>query len=227
MKVAVLFSGGKDSVFALHRAIEQGRDIAVLVAIKSENPYSYMFHIPNIDMVKLQAKAIGIPIIFRKTKGIKEKELKDLELALKKAMRDYKIEGVVSGAVASQYQRFRIEAICSDLGLRSLALLWHLDPEIYLTELIKAGFKVIITSVSAHGFDESWLGRELNTETLEKLKLMHQRYGIHLSGEGGEFETIVLDGPVFKKKIEIQEAEKIWKGDHGQYVIKKAKLVKK
>ena len=143
------------------------------------------------------------------------------------AKRQYKIEGVVSGAVASEYQRYRIEAVCGDLGLRSLALLWHLDPERYLNELIKAGFKVIITSVAAEGFDSSWLGKELTLETLEELKQLHQRYGIHISGEGGEFETFVVDGPIFKKKIEILDAEKVWKGDHGYYIIKKAKLSRK
>ena len=227
MKVAVLFSGGKDSVFALHRAIEQGRDVAVLIVLKSANPYSYMFHVPNIDLVKMQAKALKIPIIFKKTEGIKEKELKDLKAALMQAKRQYKIEGVVSGAVDSDYQRYRIEAVCGDLGLRSLALLWHLDPETYMVELFKAGFKVIITAVAAEGFDESWLGKELSMETLEELKILHQRYGIHISGEGGEFETLVIDGPIFKKKIEILDAEKIWKGDNGQYIIKKAKLSRK
>jgi len=227
MKVAVLFSGGKDSVFALHRAIEQGRDVAVLIVLKSANPYSYMFHVPNIDLVKMQAKALKIPIIFKKTEGIKEKELKDLKAALTQAKRQYKIEGVVSGAVASDYQRYRIEAVCGDLGLRSLALLWHLDPETYMIELIKAGFKVIITAVAAEGFDEHWLGKELSMEALEELKILHQRYGIHISGEGGEFETLVIDGPIFKKKIEILDAEKIWKGDNGQYIIKKAKLSRK
>lgn len=227
MKVAVLFSGGKDSVFALHRAKEQGRDVAVLVALKSTNPYSYMFHIPNIDLVKLQAEAIGTPIIFKKTKGLKEKELKDLKSALLQAKRKFKIEGVVSGAVASDYQRYRIEAVCADLGLKSLAVLWHLDPEKYLIELIKAGFKVIITSVAAEGFDDSWLGKELNMETLEELKQLHQRYGVHISGEGGEFETFVVDGPIFKKKIEILDAEKTWKGDHGYYLIKDVKLSRK
>lgn len=227
MKVAVLFSGGKDSVFALYRALEHGREIAVLVAMKSANPYSYMFHIPNIDLVKMQAEALKLPIMFKKTPGIKEKELRELKAALTQAKRKYKIEGVVSGAVASEYQRYRIEAVCADLGLRSLAPLWHLDPERYLAELIKAGFKVIITAVASDGFDESWLGRELNMETLEDLKKLHQRYGIHISGEGGEFETMVVDGPIFKKRLEIVEAEKKWMGDHGYYIIKKAKLVRK
>jgi len=227
MKVAVLFSGGKDSVFSLYRAIGQGRDVVVLVAMNSENPYSYMFHIPDINLVKMQADALKLPILFKKTPGIKEKELKELKAALNHAKRKYKIEGVVSGAVASEYQRYRIEAVCADLGLRSIAPLWHLDPERYLTELIRAGFKVIITSVSSEAFDESWLGRELNMEALADLKKLHQRYGIHISGEGGEFETFVVDGPIFKKRIDILEAEKKWFGDHGQYIIKKAKLSRK
>jgi len=227
MKIAALFSGGKDSTFALHRAIGQGREVACLITLKSANPASYMFHVPNVDMVKLQAKALGIPLIFKKTPGIKEEELKDLKAALTAAKRQYKIEGVVSGAIASEYQRYRVEAVCADLGLKSIAPLWHLDPERYLIELIKEGFEAIIVSVAAGGFDASWLGRKLDLQTLEDLKRVRDKFGVHIGGEGGEYETLVIDGPIFTKRIEIVDAEKIWKEDSGVFIVKKAKLVKK
>ena len=227
MKVAVLFSGGKDSTYAMHRAMEQGREIVCLVSLRSKNPDSYMFHVPNIDMVKEQSKAIGIPILFRSTEGIKEKELKDLRNVLLEAKKKYNIEGVVSGAVASEYQRYRVETVCADLGLKSIAPLWHLDPKRYMTDFINDGFKALIVSVAADGFSKDWLGKPINLETWEELQKLHDKFGIHIGGEGGEIETFVTDGPIFKKKIEIEDAEKVWNHDAGVYVIKKFKLAKK
>ncbi|MEM2874370.1 MAG: TIGR00289 family protein [Candidatus Nanoarchaeia archaeon] len=228
MKVAVLYTGGKDSTLALYRAIQQGREVVCLVTLRSENPISYMFHTSNIDLVKsLQAKAIGVPVIFKKTKGIKEEELKDLKAALQEAIKKYKIEGVVSGANASEYQRYRVEAVCADLGLRSIAPLWHLEPEQYITEFIKEGFEAIFVSVSTGGMGPDWLGRKFDLQALDDLKKLRAKFGAHIGGEGGEYETFVIDGPVFNKKIEIIDAEKVWGQDRGIYVIKKAKLVKK
>lgn len=227
MKVAALFSGGKDSTFSVYRATQQGRDVVCLIAMKSANPASYMFHVPNIDLVKLQSRALGIPLIFRRTAGVKEEELKDLKLALTAAKKLYKIQGVVSGAIASEYQRFRVEAVCADLGLKSLAPLWHLDADRYMAELVREGFDIIISSVASDGFEPGWLGRKLDILALEDLKKLRDKYGMHISGEGGEYETLVLDGPMFKKKIVIQKAENLWKGDSGVYVIKKAKLASK
>jgi len=227
MRVAALFSGGKDSTFSVYRAIQQGRDIACLIAMKSANPASYMFHVPNIDIVKLQSRALGIRLIFKRTAGVKEEELKDLKSALTAAKKLYKIQGVVSGAIASEYQRYRVEAVCADLGLKSLAPLWHLDPERYLVELIREGFEIIFSSVASDGFDSSWLGRKLDMQALEDLKRLRDKYGMHIGGEGGEYETLVLDGPIFNKKIVIQKSENQWKGDSGFFIVKKAKLASK
>ncbi len=227
MKVAALYSGGKDSTYALHRATQQGREVVVLICMKSKNMSSYMFHTPNIDLVRLQAKALGMPLIFKNTEGQKEKELADLKTAISEAKRKYNIEGVVSGAVASEYQRYRIETICADLGLRSICPLWHLDSERYLSEFLKDGFQAVFTGIAAQGLTPDWLGKPLTTETLEELKLLHHKFGIHLSGEGGEYETLVVDGPIFKKKLVIENAETVWRGDSGFYLVKKAKLAVK
>ena len=227
MKVAALYSGGKDSTYALHRAMQQGREVVVLITIKSKNQSSYMFHIPNIDMVKLQAKALGIPLIFRKTEGLKEKELVDLKAAIAEAKKKYQIEGIVCGAVASEYQRYRVETICADLGLRSICPLWHLDSEKYIHEFLKDGFEAIFTGIAAQGLTPIWLGKPLSSETLEELKQLHHKFGVHLSGEGGEYETLVTDGPIFKKRLVIEKAETLWRGDSGFYIVKKAKLVTK
>ncbi|MBI2040504.1 MAG: TIGR00289 family protein [DPANN group archaeon] len=227
MKLASLYSGGKDSTYSLYLAMQRGHEITVLISLKSKNQASYMFHIPNIDLVKLQAKALGIPLIFRKTEGVKEEELADLRAAISEAKEKYKIEGVVSGAVASEYQRQRIAKICEELGLESVCPLWHLEPERYISEFLKDGFEAIFAGVAAHGLTEKWLGRPFDSAALRELKELHQKFKIHLSGEGGEYETLVIDGPIFKKKLVIEEAENVWRGDSGVYIVKKAKLVTK
>jgi len=228
MRVAVLYTGGKDSTFATYRAKQQGREVVCLITLKSENQSSYMFHTANIDWVKeLQAKALGIPMIMKKTKGVKEEELKDLKIALQQAIKKYRIEGVVSGANASEYQRYRVETVCADLGLRSIAPLWHLDPEKYIIEMMREGFEIIFSAVSTEGMGKDWLGRAFDMQALEDLKKLHAKFGIHIGGEGGEFETFVINGPLFSKKIQVNVAEKIWQEDHGVFKINDAKLVKK
>ena len=100
MKLAALTSGGKDSIYAMYKASKE-HEIACLITFKSKKSDSYMFHIPNIHLVKLQAKAMNLPLIFMESSGIKEKELDDIRKALKIAIKKYKIKGVVSGALAS------------------------------------------------------------------------------------------------------------------------------
>ena len=171
---------------------------------------------------------MDIPLISLESSGIKEKELRDIEKALKIAIKEYKIKGVVSGALASNYQKERIEKICSKLKISSIAPLWHIDPKKYIKELIDSNFKIIITGIAAEGFDESWLGREINTKAFEELKILNEKTNFHLGFEGGEAETFVLDCPLFKKRVIVEEAKKnIESSCCGQYVIKKARLAKK
>lgn len=204
MKIAALFSGGKDSTYALHWALKQGFDVRYLVSMHSESDESYMYHVPNIHLTELQARAIGIPLIKGTTKGEKEKEVEDL----KRVLESLDIDGVVAGALASRYQKERIERICRELGIRAFSPLWHIDPEEYLRRLIGEGFDVVIVGVSAYGLDEKWLGRKIDEETIEDLKKLHERYGIHIGGEGGEFETFVRDAPFFKYRIVFDDVER-------------------
>ena len=226
MRVAALFSGGKDSTMAVYNALKNGDEVEYLISMISENPHSYMFHVPNIHLTDLLSEAMDIPIVNMTTKGEKEKELEDLKsiLSLLKAAG---IEGIYSGALSSTYQKSRIDKLCEEIGLVSAAPLWHLDPKEYMLEIIELGFEVIITSVSAEGFDKSFLGRKIDEELIKELEILHKKYHIHLAFEGGEAETMVLDGPLFKKKIEILKSKKIWEGDSGSFVVEDAKLVEK
>ena len=118
MKVAVLFSGGKDSVYAAYLAKKQGHKLVCLISVVSENKESYMFHTPNILETKKQAKVMCVPLVIQNTKGEKERELKDLEKILKKVKRRYKVKGIVTGAIQSAYQATRIQKICDNLELK-------------------------------------------------------------------------------------------------------------
>jgi len=203
MKLGVLFSGGKDSTYAAWLAKKQGNELACLISIFSENPESYMFHTPNIDKVKKQAEVMEIPLIIQKTKGVKEAELEDLENAIKKAKQRYKIRGIVSGALASNYQIERISKICKKLKIKSLTPLWDRDEIEYLNELIKNNFKIIIVGVFAYPLDEKWLGRKIEDRFVNEVKILKEKYKIHPAGEGGEFETFVLDCPLFKRSLKV------------------------
>lgn len=226
MKTAVLFSGGKDSTMAVYNALKEGHEVNYLVSVFSDNPASYMFHVANIHITELSAEAMGIPLIKKVTKGIKEEELEDLKNILIE-LKDKGVEAIYSGALFSVYQKSRIDAICEDLGLKSCAPLWHRDPIEYMEEIIELGFEVIITSVAAEGLDESWLGKKIDKDALDKIVELNKKYKIHIGFEGGEAETLVLDGPIFNKGIKVIESENIWEGDSGYFLIKKAELADK
>lgn len=207
-KVACLFSGGKDSVFAVFWAMYNGWD-PILVTVFPE-PYSMMFHHPNAGWTKLQAEAMGLEQVTFKTG--KEGELDKLQQVLSALG----IKGIVTGAIASEYQKQRIDRIGHELGTPTYSPLWHKEP--VLAEELKH-FEIYITAVSAEG-----LGPELLGKNFQELG---NRKNIHPLLEGGEGETFVADAPFFKKKIEILEWEKEWDGVRGVAHIKEAKLIEK
>ncbi len=213
MRLGVLFSGGKDSCYAAYVAKKQGNELACLITMHSDNKDSYMFHTPSIKKTEAQAKVMGIPLMAVKTKGEKEAELVDLEKAIKDAIKKYKIEGVISGALASQYQYERIGKICKKLNIESFTPLWQKDELEYLNELIKNKFKIIITGVAAYPLDGKWLGREINRDFVDKAVDLSNKHKIHIAGEGGEFETFVLNCPLFKKPLKVKDKKISGKGN--------------
>ncbi len=226
MKLGVLFSGGKDSVFACRRAMEKN-EVACLITLVSENEDSYMFHTPNIQCTGLQAEALGLPLLSWLTRGEKEEELQDLEAAIAEAAKRYGIQGVVTGAIESVYQAARVQRICRSLDLWCFNPLWQINQVSYLRLLLSEGFVVIVSGVYAYPFDSSWLGARLTDERIQMLAELQMRYKINPSGEGGELETFVLDGPIFKKQIEILKASTSYDDHRGQYVIEEMQLVDK
>jgi diphthine-ammonia ligase len=224
MKVAVLFSGGKDSAFALWYTQMQGWDVNPIVTVSPQSEDSWMFHYPGIKWTKLQAQAIGIPQVIIPTQGVKEEELEDLSAALQKLAKSSGIDGIVSGAVASEYQRTRLDNICEKVGLRSFAPLWRKNQEQLVKEQIESGFEIIITACNALGLDAKWLGRKLGQSELAELVRLNRRYGLSIAFEGGEAETFVIGAPTFKGRLSIVRSTPRWRGESGYLDLEEVRL---
>ncbi len=220
MKLAALFSGGKDSAFAIYIAQQYGWEITHLITLVSRSQESYMFHVPNIHLTEALAEAMNIPLVKHETAGEKEEELEDLKAALSIPG----IDGVLTGAIASDYQWSRINRVCYDLNLRVFSPLWRKDHAMLVKDMIDAGFEIMIVGVYAYGLDEKWLGRTLDMDAFDELLELRERYGISPAGEGGEFETLVLNAPYFKKRLVIDEMEKEWHRDSGSVRVKSVRI---
>lgn len=221
MKIASLFSGGKDSVYALGWALAQGYE-AILVTMDPQE-YSMMFHHPNVKWTKLQAEAIGINQVVVKT--IHEKELEDLEKALGKLKKENGIQGITTGAVASKYQKDRIETICKRLELECFSPLWHAGNE--TLDKMVSEMEIYITAVAAEGLGKEWLGKPFSELRSEMKKKNTKIKNIHPFLEGGEGETFVCNAPFYKNRILIKGWKTKWDGVRGVAEIESAELIKK
>ncbi|AWR97073.1 diphthine--ammonia ligase [Acidianus sulfidivorans JP7] len=218
MRVCVLFSGGKDSTFALHWAVFKGFEVLCLITLLPKREDSWMFQYPNVNYTDYQAKVMGYNILKFDTSGEKDKELEDLYNALNYAKK-LGAEGIVSGALLSDYQRLNISLICEKLGLRSYTPLWRKNQEKYLLELIEDGFEFIITSISAYGFPYDLIGKIISKKDAEKIIYYSKKYGFNPAFEGGEAETFVVNAPLFKRKLKVEGMVKRIGEENWKYII--------
>ena len=222
MRLAALFTGGKDSTYAAHLAEDLG-ELRYLVTMIPQREDSWMFHTVNIGLASLIAEAYGVEHVAASTSGVKEEELQDL----RRVLEGLDVDAVISGAIASNYQRRRIDKLCQQLGLKHITPLWGRNSAELLKEMLEAGLRIMVTGVAALGLDERWLGRIIDEEALRELLELNRRYGINICGDGGEMETLVLDAPWFRYRVEILEAERLWDGISGVYHIRRAELIPK
>ena len=225
MKLASLFSGGKDSTYSIFKAKQEGHSIECLVTIVPKSDESMLLHYPNMPTTKLQSASMNIPQIYIESKSNDTKFETDLLLeVLKKAIQDYGIEGLVQGGILSEFQKNNFNKICESLNLTLISPVWHKDQKEYMKNLIDSDFHFIVASVSSDGLDEYWLGKEIMREELEKLEKLSKKYGFNQNFEGGEAETLVIDCPIFEYPIKITKAKKIWDGYRGRFEIEEAGL---
>ena len=225
MKLACLFSGGKDSTFAIHLAQKQGHEVVCLLSVFTKSDESHLLHHPNLQWTKLQSESMNIPQLTASSDSEKtEDELSVLSTLLQKAKEKFNIEGLVHGGIKSQFQKEKFESLCVEMDLISLAPLWGTDPLQYMNELIDNNFNFIMTTVTSDGLDDTWLGKPILKSEIEILKKLSEKFKFNLNFEGGEAETFVLDCPLFSNPITINQSEKIWDGYRGRFEIVDAGL---
>ena len=228
-----LFSGGKDSSWALYQALEEGLNVDRLLTVHPSED-SYMYHVPETQLAGVAAESIGIELVEVDPGDLNagnatdsaaqgDAELEPLEEALSDLADDIDLAGVTAGAIESEFQTSRIEEMCDRLGIDLFAPLWQRDPEALAAEMLDAGFEITILQVAAYGLDRSWLGRTLNADAIDELRALSDEYGVHLLGEGGEFETFVTNGPHMDQRIEL-EYDIEWNGDSGRVRITNVRL---
>jgi len=228
LRLGALYSGGKDSNLAIHIMNNQNYEISCLITMLNKLEYSYMFQKADKKVIELQSKALEIPAIFGRTIGVKEEELKDLKKLIKKARDEYCLDGIITGAIYSTYQRNRIFEIAEELNLKIFSPLWHKSQEEELKELLANGFEFVLVKVAALGLNESWLGRAITAKDADELVKLNKKWGVNVAGEGGEYESVVLDCPLFNKKIKILKSSIVKEDENTAfYNIEKAVIVDK
>ena len=220
MRVAALFSGGKDSTYAAYVAMQRGWEVTHLLSIVPEDRESMLFHVPNLHLTPMLAEAMSLPLLQESASAGEAGELE----ALRRIFQRVDADGVVVGAIASDYQHQRVNRVAAETGLRVFAPLWRHDPRRLVRDYLAAGMEIVFSSVSAEGLDESWLGRRWDDDVVEDLLRVQDRCGVHPCGEGGEFETLVLDGPMFSKRVRVVRASPEWQGSSGVWRVTEARL---
>lgn len=203
MRIAVLSSGGKDSSAAWWWAMCRGWDIVSIVTVDVQDGDSHMFQVPSTNWVEHQAQFAGLPWVNVPASGSVEDEIGALEAALS----GLEIDAIVSGALRSDFQKQRLECMSQRLNIHSFSPLWHQKPIDHLSGMVEAGFQIMLTSVSCEGLDHTWLGHVLTEQSLIELYDLSKKHRFNVDGEGGEYETFVLGGPIWSRTLHVEGEE--------------------
>ncbi|MCI4368387.1 MAG: diphthine--ammonia ligase [Thermoplasmata archaeon] len=224
MTTTALVSGGKDSLYSAYLAETQGMPVDELLVLRPSDPDSLLFHTPNLSHVRLQAEAWGKRYREFAVEGTgEEEEAKALQTALENDRGT-----VIAGAIASSFQWARLHRVTFDLGRRLFTPLWRVDPEQVVREEIAAGLDIRMVHLAAEPLGRSLLGRRLDVPLLEEIsRLSRELRKVNVAGEGGEYETLVVDAPFFAQRIEIDVGEREEGGGAFRLNIRTAHLVPK
>jgi ABC transporter with metal-binding/Fe-S-binding domain ATP-binding protein len=220
MRLAALFSGGKDSTYAAYLMEQQGHSVQVLVSVLPSDPHSMVFHTPNLHLLPLMAEAMGKGMVTVRSDGSEDGDLE----ALARALSLVRVEGVVTGAVASDYQWDRINGVCERLGLRTFSPLWRKGQEGLMRDLLSSGLQAMVVAVMAEGLGPEWLGRVLDGRALDELLELRRDRGVSPCGEGGEYESLVLDSPLHLRPLQIRSMSRQVTRDGGRVMVQDAVL---
>jgi len=225
MKLAALYSGGKDSTYAIYLAKKAGHAVDILLTIYPYSDESHLLHYPNIKFTSLQSESMKIPQLTEQLTSTESNSESDaLDRLIIHAKENYSIDGIVHGGILSEYQKDSFSSSCKKNNLEIISPLWNMEPESYMKELLSENFEYIISTVSSDGLNDSWLGRIIREDDLIELKKLQQKFDFNLNFEGGEAETFVTNCPLFEKPLLIQDSTIEWDGYRGRFEILEAKL---
>lgn len=226
MRGIALYTGGKDSHFAIMKALKAGVPVDLLVIVVPAASDSWMFHSVNVELSRLHADLIGVDKVLLRSSGIKELEVLEVLSSLKKLNLHSRYKYLISGAVASRYQKDRVDLMARELGLIHVAPLWGYDQKTLLLEEAKH-MSFIVTAIQAYGVSMRWLGTLINESNVKEFLRDLEKHGVSPVGEGGEFETYVISSKLFKGGgVYVESAELIKHPlqSFGYYVIKSARI---
>jgi diphthine-ammonia ligase len=206
MKVAVLFSGGRDSVLALQESLRKGHEVRYLVSFFSEKPEPYMYNYPNVSLAIMQSLSLGFKLVTKKLEPGKEQE--GMRSALESISKE--VEALAVGVPLSKKQKTLLSGMCKPLGIKLLTPLAGKGQAALWKRAMDSGFEVVI--VYSKGMDRKWLGRTLRKSDLKSISAK------------SAFRTLVINGPIFRSRMEITDSGAEWKGREGKFLIKDAKL---
>lgn len=202
MRLAALYSGGKDSTLATLLMEDQGHEVPLLLSVFPEDPESMLFHTPNIDLVGFIADSMHKSLLSEISR--EGEELNALSRLLAEARKEG-IGGIVTGAIQSDYQFTRIDRLCNEEGLKCFSPLWRKDDGILLSMIVESGIRAVIVATGAQGLGKEHLGRLVDSAFIKEIGELEARLGVNPCGEGGEYETYTLDSPLHSESLEIRE----------------------
>lgn len=220
-KVIATMSGGKDSMFALHKAVKEGNEIVAAVNTISHEYKRVRFHGLQALMIQLQAEALGMPLFQAETTPEKYKE--EFIVNLQRAMTK-DTAGIVFGDIHLDDCLLWAKEVSQAVGVEAIEPHWGSNPKKLLADFVASGIKAVIVSTQADILGEEWIGREIDQSFYDDITKLE---GVDPCGENGEYHSYVLDGPLFKKRIKLEKVEKIKRGGYHFLDIQKAKLVSK
>lgn len=223
MKIIASWSGGKDSCFACHKALAEGHEVSYLVNFISREFRRVSFHGTRAHLISRQAQAIGIPLV----QYTVPPDMSLYEQTFKKAVSSLKrngIEGMVFGDIYLQEHKDWIERVCGELGITPLLPLWGMAPERILSDFIEAGFEAVIVSARSDIFDKKWLGQRIDHTSLLGLKKLAEEKGLDVCGEQGEYHTLVVAGPLFRKRLQVTYGDRVQRNGYWFLDIPRCRL---
>ncbi len=217
MDVAILYSGGKDSNYAVQKAQENDWNIKYLLSVKPTRTDCYLFHYATVENTEKQAEILGLDHHMLEC-DVADPE-KEAEL-VKEFVEEHPVDAVVLGGTGLQETQLRsVQRALRPLNIETFAAHAGYEHDVLIEEMIEEGYEFMITQIASEGLDEDWLGTVLNEDNFKELKKRAVNYGFHIGGEGGYFDTFVLDSPLFDHEIRVNDLSKNMESENAGHIV--------